>query len=216
MSLLFTALYTGIQPNLLAASKIKVVDRASNEFRPSVSANEFHLGLVGGGDKKEFEGGDGDDDDGFVAGLLAPTTNAKDATTRVVSVPKVAVNVKGTPTNTGRSPLPDSVKPFQVDAFDALQMFESGATLPTTGNNRKESKDAKPEDRKREKRQKQESKERPQRNKKAADNNRANTRDGGLPQVAWIMSFGGSVSESDALGKRIGRLALSYRQSYMH
>jgi hypothetical protein len=213
MSLVFTARYTRIQPklNLQEASGIQVVDRSksTNEFRrPSgVSTNEFHL-----------DGGD--DDDEVDAVVLTPTTDTKDATTRDVSVPKVTVkNAKKdirAKTNTGRSPRSDSVKSFQVDAFEALRMYDSGATLPDTDNARKEKKDAKPKDRKKKekkekkqeeekeerprrkkKREKQEEEkeERPQRNKKAASNNRANTREKGLPQVAWIMSFGGSVSE---------------------
>jgi hypothetical protein len=167
MTLLFTALFTRVQPNLLAASKIQVVDRASNVFRPSVSADEFQLDTV-------------DDDD----------NNAEEATTRAISVPKGAVKGIRANANTGRPPLPDSVKPFQVDAFEALRMYGSATTLPTTGNNRKESKDTKQNER-----EKKGEKARPQRNKKAANNIRANTREGGLPQVAWIMSFGGSVSE---------------------
>jgi hypothetical protein len=178
MSLLFTILFTRIQPNLLAASKIQLVDRASNVLF-SVSANEFHLGPVDDGD------GDGDDDRSDVV-ALAPT-DAGDATTRDISLPKS--DVKGIRTNTGRPPLPDSVKPFQVDAFEALRMYGSATTLPTTdGNNRNNRKEKK--DKKERKRKKKEEKARPQRNKKAANNNRAK----GLPQVAWIMSFGGSVS----------------------
>jgi hypothetical protein len=239
MSLLFTARYTRIQPNLQEASKFQVVDRKSksNEFRPSSVSNEFHLGPVDGGDKAD-EGGDGDDDK-FDAVVLAPTTKAKDAKTRDVLVPKATVNVKKSKranTNTDRSALPDSVKSFQVDALDALRMYDSGATPPITDKSRKENKDAKPKDRKKKekkkrekqeeekeerhqrkkkkrekqeeeneerpqrkkkKRQKQEEEkeERPQRNKKAASNNRANAREKALPQVAWIMSFGGSVSK---------------------
>ena len=187
-----------MQPNLQAASKIQVVDRKSNVIRPSVSANEFHLGLVDGGDKKADAGGKVDDDK-YDAVVLAPTTDAKDATTRGISVPKSSVN-------TGRSPLPDSGKSFRVDAFEALRMYESGTTPPTTDNNRKDSKDTKPIRKKKEKRErsprdkkekgeKKENKERPTRSKKVANSNRANTREKGLPQVAWIMSFGGSVSE---------------------
>jgi hypothetical protein len=191
ISLLFTALFTRMQPSLQAASKIQVVDRSSKVLRPSVSTNEFHLGPVAGGDKKV-------DDDKFDAVVLAPTN--MDATTRDISVPKSAV--KNIRANTGRSSLPDSVKPFQVDAFEALRMYESGTTLPTTDKTRKESKEIEPirkkkeeKERSRDKKEKKEKRERPQRNKKAATSNRANTREGGLPQVAWIMSFGGSVSD---------------------
>jgi hypothetical protein len=42
MSLLFTALFTRMQPNLQATSKVHVVDRKSNgDIRPR-SVNEFH------------------------------------------------------------------------------------------------------------------------------------------------------------------------------
>jgi hypothetical protein len=202
MSLLFTALFTRLQPNFQAASNIQVVDRAtSNVIRPSVSANEFHLGTVDGGDKKADAGGEGDNEKFDVVALAS--TDAKDATTRDISAPKSAV--KGIRAGTDRSsPLPDHVKPFQVDAFEALRMYESGATLPTTRNNRKESKDTKQNERTkkekkerppRDKREKNEKIETPPRNKKTATSNRANTREEGLPQVAWIMSFGGSVSE---------------------
>jgi hypothetical protein len=181
MSLLYTILSQRSQPNLSAASKTQRVDRASNMFRPSVSANEFQLALVNGGD---------DGDDKF--DVVVPShTEAEDAITRDVSVPKVAVK-GGSRTNTGRPLQPDSDKPsFQVDAFEALRMQESGITLPTTGNNRQER-----TDRNEKKREKTAKNARPQRNKKAATNNRVNAKEGGLPQVAWIMSFGGSVSET--------------------
>lgn len=192
MSLLFTIYFQRIQPNLPAASKSQVVDRTSNVFRTSVTANEFHIGP---------DGGDGDGDDDKVDAVVINPKDATDVTTRDMPVSSVGIRA-----NTGRSPLPDSVKPFQVDAFEALRMYGSGMALPNTGNNRKENKDTEQKKRtktekrtKKEKKKKDEEKARPQQNKKAVNNNRANTREGGLPQVAWIMSFGGSVSEMHQL-----------------
>jgi hypothetical protein len=206
MSLLYTALLQRSKPNLSSASKIELVDRTSNTFRPSVSVKEFHLALIDDGDKaddnefhlgpeddgdKAVAGGDGDNGDGKFDVVVHARTDAEEVTTRDVSAPKVAVR-GGSRTNTGRPPKSDSVKPsFQVDAFEALRIHETGMTLPTTGNNRKERKDTKEK-----KKKKTEKNARPQRNKEAANNNRVNAKEGGLPQVAWIMSFGGSVSET--------------------
>lgn len=81
LSLLFTTLFTCIQPNLLTASKLQLVDRARNEFRSNGSANELNLGPVDNGDKAN----DGDD-----VVVLAPA-DAEDAATRDISVPKGTV-----------------------------------------------------------------------------------------------------------------------------
>jgi hypothetical protein len=159
MSLIYTILFTRSQPKILAASKIQLMDRASSMvFRPSVSSNEFHLAPMDDGDKA--------DDD-----VVVPDrTDAEDATTRDISVPKVAVK-GGSRTNTGRPSQLDYVKPFQVDAFEALRMYESGMAFPTTGNNRKERKDTKEK-----KRKKTENNVRPQRNKKdTKEKNRTET-----------------------------------------
>jgi hypothetical protein len=186
LSLLFTIIFTFIQPNLLAATKVKFVDRASVSSRPVVSTREFQLG--------------GGDDDAVTAvdvvpvaqvqrPVLVPTvTNA-----RVISrsPTKIAAKKKKSLTgmDTGRPPLPDSVKSFEVDAFKALEMYELATTRPNTGANRKENKNMK---------QKMEKKEKKARNPMSQmsmkdASNRVNTREG-FPQVAWIMSFGGSVS----------------------
>jgi hypothetical protein len=137
MSLIYTIPFTRSQPQLLAASKTQLVDRASNMvFRPSVSAHEFHLAPMDDGDKAD-DGSDGDDKFDVV---VPAHTDTGDATTRDISVPKLAVK-GGIRTSPGRLTQPDSLKPFQVDAFEALRMFESGMTFPTTGKNRKERKD---------------------------------------------------------------------------
>jgi hypothetical protein len=186
--LVYTTLFTQLQPNLQTAIKVQFVDHAarSSKSRPAVPSHEFQilaeaLDNAGNSDTETSKN---------IAARPGLIPLQQKAALGKPNKPQASTASRASSSSSSRPLRPkSSVRPFEMDAFEALRMYASGSAVrvsksggESSNSNARKADDSPPRAQK-DARKKKEKKIR----------NRVKEQQGGLPRVAWIMSFGGSV-----------------------